>query len=110
LARSERQDRDLRILAWWRSNDTFRNEPESKSSGVTCENELWRKNLKTLADILSKDQQDMLLKAEVLRELGEFESAKNILSEISSPNLAEIVTQFKKLCDEEDACVRELHF
>ena len=53
---------------------------------------------------------DFLMKANVFRELGEFESAKQVLSHIVSPDLAKVVHQIQLLCDNRDTYVRELNF
>jgi hypothetical protein len=54
------------------------------------------------------DANDQVMKAEVLRHLGEFELARQELGHISSPQYAMVVRQLRMLCDAEDNCVREL--
>jgi hypothetical protein len=51
-----------------------------------------------------------LMKAEVLRELGEFELAKQVLGRIDSSEMAAVVRQVRSLCDSGDTRVRELRF
>ncbi|MFM7530559.1 MAG: hypothetical protein ACKO63_19095, partial [Nodosilinea sp.] len=71
----------------------------------------WRKNLEALAHILDEeDENDSLMKAEVLRELGEFELAKQILGRVNSSEAARIVRELRSLCDNGDMSVRELRF
>jgi hypothetical protein len=48
------------------------------------------------------------MKAEVLRELGEFESARQVLSLIVSPRYAAYARQIRVLCDAGDIRVRAL--
>lgn len=50
------------------------------------------------------------MKAEVLRELGEFDSAKQILNSVGSSEFTEVVQQLRSLCDVGDTQVRELQF
>jgi hypothetical protein len=69
-----------------------------------------RENLKTLASLLREgDESDCIMLAELLRELGEFDSARQTLSELTSGECTEIVRQLGTLCDRGDTCVRELH-
>jgi hypothetical protein len=99
LAADPRQERDLRVLAWWRRNDRFRDGAPAQSAEAalptTCRKE---------------DEGSRLMKAEVLRELGEFESAKQVLSRVASAQFSAVVGQLRSLCDRGDAWVRELHF
>jgi hypothetical protein len=111
LATSTEQERELRVLAWWRRNDSFRDAPKEKAHRIAHPPGSWRKNLEGLARLLTQeDDNDRLMQAEVLRELGEFESAKQILNRVDSPDIAEIVRQIRSLCDTRDTCVRELQF
>ncbi|MBM4094456.1 MAG: hypothetical protein FJ276_34395 [Planctomycetes bacterium] len=105
----EREKR-LRVLAWWRSNDAFRHTPPTRESSVATVSAACKENLETLKDLLDEQQEvDCLLKAEVLRELGQFASAKQLLGRVTSADYALFVHQVLPLCDAEDAWVRELH-
>jgi hypothetical protein len=107
LADDRRQERTLRMLAWWRRNDAFRSRPEC----VTSASEVWRRNLEALAGLLEDgDENDRLLKAEVLRELGQFQPAKELLSRVHSSEHRGVVRQLRNLCDRGDRCVRQLSF
>jgi hypothetical protein len=57
-----------------------------------------------------ENEDDRLMKAEVFRELGQFESAKLALSSVSSPEYATVVHQLRMLCDAREASVKELQF
>jgi hypothetical protein len=50
------------------------------------------------------------MKAEVLRELGDFEFAKRVLSRVTSAEFDAVVHQLRTLCDSGDTCVRQLKF
>lgn len=110
LAKSPAQQRQLRILAWWRRNDAFRDAPQAPARGIPVAPGSARTNLEALAQLFDEgdEHHDRLMKAEVLRELGEFESAKQVLSRVHSSDLAPVVRQLQSLCDRGDTCVREL--
>ena len=108
LATNALQERNLRVFAWWRSNDAFR-----KAYHPLKENqhdfEARRINLNALARLLKEKRADeRLLKAEILRELGEFESAKQLLLGIEAGELAGIAKQVIRLCEARDKIVRLL--
>jgi hypothetical protein len=48
------------------------------------------------------------MKSEVLRELGEFESAKALLERVATQDATEFVNLVKSLCDKRDTAVRLL--
>ena len=109
LVTNPQEERNLRILAWWRSNDDFRNDYDEKDRQQTSMTEQRRKNLEGLVCLLHEDDlSDAIMKAEVLRELGEFESASKVLSSIDDSELTNIVRQLQYLVDEQDSRVREL--
>ena len=111
LASNEVQERYLRVLAWWRRNDPYRDIARDQSQEIASSTGPWRKNLEALLNLLTKkNDNDYLMKSEVLRELGQFESAKEALSRVDSPEVSAVVHQFRSLCDTGDTCVRELHF
>jgi hypothetical protein len=110
LATNAAEERKLRILAWWRRNDALRNKPKAQPRGTSSAPGPWRENLEALVRLLStEDDNDRLMKAEALRELGEFESAKQSLSPVNVPALASVVQQMRSLCDVRDTRVKELN-
>jgi hypothetical protein len=146
LATDRKQEKTLRILAWWRSNDAIRDgkpvDVELAASGLGPRQE----NLEALVELLdatgddercddrdcddpscedesfdeqsfedddddeSRGANERIMKAELLRELGNFESAKQILSEVDSEDAAAAVRQLLALCDRQDRQVRPLEF
>jgi hypothetical protein len=107
LAKGPRQERTLRMLAWWRRNDGLRSHPVG---GATASGAC-RRNLEALARLLDDgDESDRLLKAEVLRELGEFEAAKGLLGRAGSAPYCGAARQLRDLCDRGDRSVRLLSF
>jgi hypothetical protein len=110
LVNNAEQERDLRVLAWWRRTDPFRDYPPPPPQGVSSAPRPWRENLEALSRLLTgEDDHGRLMKAEVLRELGEFTASKETLSLVSSPKFAAVTGQMRSLCDTQDTCVRELH-
>jgi hypothetical protein len=111
FASDSQQERSLRILAWWRRNDAFRRTSRAEvgcSAPVTGE---CRANLEALVSLLDEaDENDRFLKAEVLRELGEFESAKLVLRRVTSGEYTAVVRQLNALCNSGDASLKELEF
>jgi len=109
LAVDSQQERTLRVLAWWRRNDAFRDAPQAQAGSIANAPGTCRKNLEALASLLDEvDENDRLMRAEVLRELGEFESAKQVLSRVSSAEYTAVVRQLRSLCDTGDTSVSEL--
>ena len=110
LAADSGQEKELRILAWQRRNDPFRQSTKQTEDASTI-TPMFNRNLQALARLLdNENEDDRLLKAELLRELGEFEPAKQVLSGVSSDRFATIVRQLRLLCDAGDAGVAELQF
>jgi hypothetical protein len=106
-AKDHEQERTLRMLAWWRRNDALR----FHAAGSATASGACRRNLEALARLLDENgDNDRLLKAEVFRELGEFELAKEVLGRVGSPTYRGAVRQLRDLCARGDRCVRQLSF
>lgn len=111
LAQGREKEKILRILAWWRRNDVFRSAPDTPANANPDGAGPWRKNLESLAHLLGEgDETESLMKAELLRELGEFEIAKGVLGSIRSRDVVAVVRQMNALCDRRDTRVRQLKF
>jgi len=111
LATDPDQERTARIMAWWRRNDAFRDASDTHPRPIATAAGAWRENLVALANLLDEtDEDDRVMKAEVLRELGELEAAKRTLGQITSKEYAQVVRQIRALCDNQDTAVSELKF
>ncbi|MCL1824432.1 MAG: hypothetical protein FWG26_00550 [Betaproteobacteria bacterium] len=128
LATTPEEGRHLRILARWRRNDPLRD--GTQVGGGLDLSEEGLKNLETLVRLLDEANEDetekhywtQWMKADVLRELGEFELASEVLNQITTARredtgndeilrwYAQIVRQLRSFCDARDACVKELKF
>lgn len=111
LASDPEQLKNLRILAWWQSNEPLRELPSEEAGPKAPTPPERKKNLDALAALLGKGGvNERIMQAEVLRELGEFQAAKAVLSRITARKWAWVVGQLRALCDREDSCVRVLEF
>ena len=107
LARNKMEERTLRVFAWWRSNDHHRDDAITEALQTATGSR--RANLEALVHLLDGEEMgELLMKAEVLRQLGEFDAARRLLAELPSGDLEPIVEQLRILCDARDICVREL--
>lgn len=100
LAKDDGQLSTLRILAWWRSNEWLREDGGEDAAGDIESSASRRENLEALWPLLDASEEPAaLLKAEVLRELGRFEAAKECLSKVTSRACVGEVRQLARLCD-----------
>jgi hypothetical protein len=100
------QVKGLRTMAWWRRNDAFRLNWAGNNAAMSgaC-----RENLETLAGLMDEtDQEGQLMKAEILRELGEFDAATLVLDRVVSPDFGWVVSQIRQLCDAGEVRVKPL--
>lgn len=95
-----------RSRAWWFTNDAARTN-ESASVAFTPAQE---KNLKALADLLDeKDQEERLLKAEALRELGRFGDCLKLLGDdFTAARDSASARAIKELAEQKKRTVREV--
>ncbi|WP_165070385.1 hypothetical protein [Paludisphaera rhizosphaerae] len=112
------RERELRTLAWWKSNDARRGteggqaiqfgddaaplkqddaEPASSQEGRVA-------NMEALAAMLDESNDSaLLMKAELLRELGRFSESVALLDRIQDQRLQKIAELFRGYCKAEDA-------
>jgi hypothetical protein len=106
LATTPEHERNLRLLAWWKSNDLWRHSASASRPHLT---QASRQNLNALVRLFNQaDENDQCIKAKALRELGEFDLASSLLSQITSEPYANVISQLRAFCDAKDASVREL--
>ena len=107
LAKNEGQEKSLRLMAWWRANDSSR-EWRHAAEATPASPDGFRRNLLRLADLLTDDNDnDRLMRAEALRELGEFAAAKQALREVSA-DLGWVADQIRRYCAAKDTRVHKL--
>jgi hypothetical protein len=107
LAKDAGQERTLRLLAWWRGNDPHR-EWRHAAEVTPASPDGFRRNLRRLVDLLTDDNDnDRLMRAEALRELGDFAAAKQALREVSA-DLGWVADQIRHHCAAKDTRVHKL--
>jgi hypothetical protein len=85
LASTQQQEMRLRILAWWRSNDPWR---EEIPPGELIRSDEAKLNMEMLIELLDEaDPSEMLMKAEILRQLARFDESIGVLRSIDAPEL-----------------------
>ena len=105
FARSPTQEKSLRRMAMWRENDSVRG-PAPQTRQLSTEATA---NMTALARLLDEsDTSECIMKAEIFRELGEFDLAMQLLARVDDPDYAWVVEVIRSLCEQRDAMVREL--
>lgn len=104
---SDRQkEHYLRLRVWWAGNDRRRgNEKELPMSSQEIA------NLRAFAQILDEaEENERLMKAEVLRELGLFGKARALLGKPFSEELSEAVATIRQLTEQKSTLVMEIKY
>ena len=98
------KERYIRLRAWWAGNDTRRiKEIEISATEAS--------NLTALAKLLNEsDSRDLIMKAEIMRELGRFDDARALLARPVDQNLSQAVEIIKALVEKNDPYVRVMQF
>lgn len=117
------RERELRTLAWWKSNDAHRGPeggvaiqfgddapPPPKSDAEPAPPHEGRiPNMEALAAILDEsDASALLMKAELLREMGRFPEALALLDRIRDERLQKLVDLFRGYCKAGDSALHVL--
>jgi hypothetical protein len=100
------KERYLRLRAWWAGNDSRR-----KSVQKMPLSSLEVQNLRAFVALLDESEEnDRIMKAEVFRELCEFEEAEKLLSAKFNKNLSHAVSIIRKLNHQRISTVVEMIF
>ena len=95
----------VRMYAWWRSNDARRD--AEKPAAPTDEE---RNNMIKLAALLNlDDDNDRIMRAEIMRQLGEFTAAKEILKGSFSEEMQRAVEIIRNLTEKQVSPVAEMN-
>jgi hypothetical protein len=109
LAKDQQQEKILRILAWWRRNDAFRDVRRTPGKVMIPASGACRHNMEALLKRIGQENDaDRITKGEIFRELGQFDAAKEVLDSVVSEKYAAAVCQILLLCASEDTRVSEL--
>lgn len=103
LAKDGGQEKILRVLAWWRRNDAFRDVRRTTGEVMVSVSGACGDNLEALLKLIDQEKdEDRIMKGEILRELGQFDAAKQVLGSVSSDQYSFVVRQSLSLCANED--------
>ena len=109
LAKDRAQERSLRLLAWWRGNDSSGTGGLAAEAHPAASPDGFRRNLLRFADLLTDDtDNDRVMKAEVLRELGQFKAAQAALGKVASRDFDWVVERIRTLCKARNPTVAKL--
>lgn len=103
---SQEKERYVRLRLWWAGNDARR----TIAAGIpmAAREAL---NLTAFAEMLDEeDANDLVIKAEVMRELGRFDDARALLARPVDKNMWQAVEFIKVLIMKGDRYVREMRF
>lgn len=104
--RSKKKERYVRLRAWWAGNDARR---EGGHASPMTEVEI--ANLRAFSTILDeKEDNDRLMKAEALRELGMFEEADALLATQFEEGMMQTVEIIRALNQKRSTAVEEMKF
>lgn len=105
-----RSEQNLRMLAWWRSNDPFRTGAERFAKIQSDAGPAERgANMRALLALLTGREPGVLMaKAELHRELGEWREALAALGQVRDRDYAGAVRQIRALCEAHVSELREL--
>ena len=101
-------ERALRTIAWWKSNDALRGRRgKRKAVSEWLQTERLR-NLKSIVELPPEDEHEKVKRAEAYRQMGDFEAARQALSEVTDPAFSGIVARMLEYCEAGDTRVRRL--
>jgi len=102
----KQKERYVRLRSWWAGNDSRRGSNQSKPL-----NSFETENLRAFVNLLDESEEgDRLMKAEALRELGEFAEAKRLLVPKFDDDLAQAASIIRDLNNKRVATVAEMRF
>lgn len=108
------EEKLIRIRAWWKFNDTFRNIRSKKGLFISHEiknnpERSFYKNLTALENLLNENiQSERLLKAEIAREQRRFEECNRLLNFDFDEYYNEIIEFLRKCNDEKISAVLDM--
>jgi hypothetical protein len=100
---SGKNETNLRLISWRTANDAWRSHPFAKSRF----SEEQKNNMRTLSHLLDDtDEIQRILKAEIARELGEFNNCKRLLFYEFADQFSYAASIIRQLAEEGDSRVR----
>ena len=101
--------RDVRLFTWWRGNDRQRGERLIDDDATAELISTRHDNMRALIDLLdTAEPVDQLMRAEVLRQLGEFELATKALTRHFPAEFDTAISRLLYLCARRDSALQKL--
>lgn len=111
FCKSKEIEKKLRIAAWRRWNDTLRGYSDRTMYSIPNRRELWKYNLTELLKLLDENKdEESVIKAEILRNLGRFDEAKILLKKNHNPKYHNLITQILEFCNNRESSVKRIKF
>jgi hypothetical protein len=109
IASSPGDERGIRLLAWWSGNDRHRAASPTPASDNPKVISQRHDNMHQLIALLdTAEPSDQLMRAEALRQLGEFGQATAILSKPFPPEYDTALSRLLGLCAQRDTVLQKL--
>lgn len=103
------EERNIRLFAWWRGNDRHRGPPPAPATDNPEVVNQRRDNMRALLPLLATDESvDLIMRAEVLRHLGEFELATKALTQHFPAAFDTAISRLLYLCARRDSTLQKL--
>ncbi len=96
----------VRVRLWWVGNDKRRDDNNVKQNMSSKEEE----NLQALIKMLGSSDDDRIMKAEIMRELKEFEGAMELLKKPFTDELSQVALMIGKLAKSRNPFVAKIKF
>ena len=112
LSENKQEEKNLRVTAWWQSNDCCRGGFSliGKKENFAAPEER-EKNMEKLLGLLDKtNPNDQIMAAEILRQLGRFDEALEVLKTLDRDDYGEVLVQLEDFCDDNETSVQKLTF
>lgn len=108
LAENQSEELYLRQRIWWAYNDRVR-EMNGEIFRSEQDEALWKENLLRMLELLNdSDPGRRVMKAEIHRNLGEYETCVQILQALDDPELNRVKEQMLRECAQQNRWVVEL--
>ena len=106
LYRTDKEEKYLRKLAWWLENFQEKSGVAAKRSSVEIQRRV--RNMRRLAQLLDESDpyfMQGLMKADIYRQLGEFDNCLLILNRLNLPEHGKFIAQMREQCEKGDKLV-----
>jgi hypothetical protein len=109
IASSPAEERSIRLVAWWRGNDRHRTASPTPAPDNPKVVSRRHANMRQLITLLNTaEPSDQLMRAEALRQLGEFDQAVAILSKPFPPEYDTALSRLLGLCAQRNSMLQKL--